>query len=102
MFPPNPAYEGSPASSGMAMRTVRAVSWGCHPTRSALPSDSSKGASPPCSQVFALCDAARCSCLALVMCSDLSLAGDVHEVMAITSQTGPLREGSFHETLVIS
>lgn len=100
MLLPDPAYEGSPGSSIAEMRKLQAVSQGCHSGRRALLSISSKGASPLAREVFALCDAACCFSLVLATCSDLSLAGNVHEVMAITSQTGPLREG--RQTLVAS
>lgn len=99
MFPPDPTYEGFQDSSGTEMRKVQAGSWGCHSARTALPSISSKGASPPAREVFAPWDAACCFCRVLVTCFDLSLAGNMHEVIAITSQTGPLR-GS--QTLVAS
>lgn len=97
---PDPTYEGSPGSSSAKMRKVQAVSWGCHSARSTLLSISSKGEPPLAHEVFALCDAACCSCLLSVPCSDLCLAGNVCEGMPVTSQTGPLREGS--QTLVAS
>lgn len=43
--------------------------------------------------VLVLLEAACHFCLVLVICYDLSLAGNVHEVMAVISQTRPLREG---------
>lgn len=97
---PDPPYKGSPGSSSTEMRKVQAVSQGCHSARSALLSITSNGVSPLACEVFAHGDAACCFCLFSVTCSDLPLAGNVREVMAITSQTGPLRERS--QTLVVS
>lgn len=97
MLPSDPTCEGSLGSSRPEVRQLQAVSWAVIQQGVRFSPSAPKGASPLPRRVLAL----RLLFLpVLVACSDLSLAGFVHEGMARTSQMGPLREG--RQTLVAS